>query len=40
MTPDTLFGFALAGGGVSWSLAQGLGSGNGNAFQAGLYATH
>jgi outer membrane autotransporter protein len=39
-SPDTMFGFALAGGGVSWSLAEGLGSGTGDAFQAGIYATH
>ena len=38
-TPDTLAGFALAGGGTNWGLAQGLGSGRSDAFQAGLYAT-
>ena len=37
VTPDTLLGFALAGGGTSWSLAQGLGTGRSDAFQAGLY---
>ena len=37
VTPDTLFGFALAGGGTGWSLAQGLGTGRSDAFQAGLY---
>ena len=37
LTPDTVAGFALAGGGTSWSLAQGLGSGKSDAFQAGLY---
>jgi outer membrane autotransporter protein len=37
VTPDTRLGFALAGGGSSWSLAQGLGSGRSDAFQAGLY---
>jgi outer membrane autotransporter protein len=30
-------GFALAGGGTGWSLAQGLGSGRSEAFQAGVY---
>jgi uncharacterized protein with beta-barrel porin domain len=37
ITPDTLLGFALAGGGTNWSLAQGLGTGRSDAFQAGLY---
>lgn len=38
---DTLLGFALAGGGTNWSLAQALGSGRGDTFQAGLYGiTH
>src|SRR5262249_52215846 len=37
VTPDTIVGFALAGGGTSWSLAQGLGGGRSDAFQAGLY---
>ena len=36
-TPDTTVGFALAGGGSNWSLAQGLGGGKSDAFQAGLY---
>jgi uncharacterized protein with beta-barrel porin domain len=40
-TPDTLYGFALAGGGTNWNLAQALGSGRSDAFQAGIYAkTH
>jgi outer membrane autotransporter protein len=30
-------GFAFAGGGTDWSLAQGLGGGKSDAFQAGLY---
>ena len=30
-------GFALAGGGTNWSLAQGLGGGKSDAFQAGVY---
>jgi uncharacterized protein with beta-barrel porin domain len=36
-TPDTIVGFALAGGGTNWSLSQGLGGGKSDAFQAGLY---
>ncbi len=39
VTPDTLIGFALAGGGTSWNLAQGLGGGHSDAFQAGLYGS-
>jgi autotransporter-associated beta strand protein/T5SS/PEP-CTERM-associated repeat protein len=39
LTPDTLVGVSLAGGGTSWGLAQGLGSGHSDAFQAGLYAS-
>ena len=38
-TPDTVLGFALAGGGTGWSLSQGLGSGKSDAFQAGIYGT-
>ena len=37
-SPDTVAGFALAGGGTNWSLAQGLGGGRSDAFQAGVYA--
>jgi uncharacterized protein YhjY with autotransporter beta-barrel domain len=37
-TPTTFYGFALAGGGTSWNLAQGLGSGRSDAFQAGVFA--
>jgi outer membrane autotransporter protein len=37
--PGTVVGFALAGGGTSWSLAQNLGSGRSDAFQAGVYGT-
>ena len=36
-TPDTVLGFALAGGGTNWSLSQGLGGGKSDAFQAGIY---
>jgi fibronectin-binding autotransporter adhesin len=40
-TPDFTYGFGLAGGGTNWSLAQGLGTGRSDSFQAGLYAkTH
>ena len=38
IAPSTVVGFALAGGGTGWSLAQGLGSGSSDAFQAGVYA--
>jgi outer membrane autotransporter protein len=34
-----LIGFALAGGGTSWSLSQGLGGGQSDVFQAGLYGS-
>jgi uncharacterized protein with beta-barrel porin domain len=34
---DNLVGFALAAGGTNWGLAQGLGSGRSDAFQAGIY---
>jgi autotransporter-associated beta strand protein len=37
LTRDTVIGFALAGGGTGWSLANGLGSGKSDAFQAGVY---
>jgi autotransporter-associated beta strand protein len=36
-SPDTIFGFALAGGGTNWGLAQNLGGGRSDAFQAGIY---
>ncbi|MDH7795531.1 MULTISPECIES: autotransporter domain-containing protein [unclassified Beijerinckia] len=36
-TPDTVIGFALGGGGTSYRLASGAGSGSANMFQAGLY---
>ena len=39
LTPATSYGFALAGGGTNWNLAQSLGSGRSNSFQAGLYGT-
>jgi hypothetical protein len=37
-SPDGILGFALAGGGTNWGLAQGLGGGRSDAFQAGLYS--
>jgi uncharacterized protein with beta-barrel porin domain len=40
VSPDTLAGFALAGGGTSFSLANGLGSGSADLFQAGAFARH
>ncbi|MFZ0721348.1 MAG: autotransporter outer membrane beta-barrel domain-containing protein [Xanthobacteraceae bacterium] len=41
VTPDTVYGFGVAGGGTNWNLAQGLGNGRSDAFQAGVYAkTH
>lgn len=38
LTRDAVVGFALAGGGTNWSLAQGLGGGKSEAFQGGIYA--
>ena len=35
--PNTIVGLALGGGGTSWQLGQGLGSGNSGMFQAGAY---
>ncbi|HEY7663358.1 MAG TPA: autotransporter domain-containing protein [Xanthobacteraceae bacterium] len=37
LSRDSVAGFALAGGGTNWSLAQGLGGGKSDAFQAGVY---
>jgi outer membrane autotransporter protein len=36
-SPDTLAGFALAGGGTNWGLVQGLGTGRSDALQVGVY---
>jgi hypothetical protein len=36
-TPNTIFGFALAGGGTNWGLANALGTGRSDALQAGVY---
>lgn len=38
LTPDTLVGFALAGGGTSFGLSQGLGGGTSDMFQGSVYA--
>ena len=38
LAPGTLIGFALAGGATSFGLAQGLGSGTSDLFQASVYA--
>jgi uncharacterized protein with beta-barrel porin domain len=37
VTPDSVLGFALAGGGTNWDLAQSLGGGRSSAFQTGVY---
>ena len=37
MSPDTVVGFALAGGGTNWGLAQELGGGNSDTAAAGVY---
>jgi autotransporter-associated beta strand protein len=39
-SPSTLFGFALAGGATSFSLANAMGSGRSDLFQAGAYLRH
>jgi YVTN family beta-propeller protein len=38
-SPDTVLGFALAGGGTSWALSGGLGDGRSDLFQAGVYGS-
>jgi len=38
--PNTIVGFGLAGGTGSWGLADGMGGGNMNDFQAGVYGRH
>jgi T5SS/PEP-CTERM-associated repeat protein len=40
LSPDTLVGFALGGAGTSYHLANGLGGGRSDMFQAGIYARH
>jgi len=37
VSPFTIVGFALAGGGTNWSLAEGLGGGRSDALQVGVY---
>jgi uncharacterized protein with beta-barrel porin domain len=39
VAPETFLGFALAGAGTNWTLAQGLGGGKSDAFQAGVYGS-
>ena len=39
VSADTVLGFAAAGSGTNWSLAQSLGTGRSDAFQAGVYGT-
>jgi autotransporter-associated beta strand protein len=40
LSPNTLAGFALAGGGTSFAIANGLGGGRSDLFQAGVYLRH
>lgn len=40
LDPSTTYGFGLSGGGTNWNLAQALGDGRSDTFQAGLYAKH
>ena len=40
ISPFTLAGFALAGGGTNFSIANGLGSGQSDLFQAGAFVRH
>lgn len=40
VTPNTMIGFALGGAGTNFSLANGLGHGSSDMFQAGIYARH
>ena len=40
LSPDTLAGFALAGGGTNFNVANGLGSGRSDLFQAGAFIRH
>jgi outer membrane autotransporter protein len=39
VSPNTTFGFALAGAATNWGLANGLGTGKSDAFQVGAYAS-
>jgi uncharacterized protein with beta-barrel porin domain len=38
--PDTVIGFALGGGYANWNVSSGLGGGNSDIFQAGIYGSH
>ena len=38
-TPDSVYGFALAGGGTNWSVAENLGTGRSDSFQVGVHDT-
>jgi len=40
VSPDTLLGFAVAGGGTSFTLANALGQGSSDLFQAGAFGRH
>jgi uncharacterized protein with beta-barrel porin domain len=40
LSPDTLVGFAMSGGGTTFALAQAGGSGRSDVFQAGAFARH
>ncbi|WP_245502431.1 autotransporter domain-containing protein [Bradyrhizobium betae] len=40
LSVDTLVGFALGGGGLNYSLANAMGSGSADLFQAGIYGRH
>jgi uncharacterized protein with beta-barrel porin domain len=41
LSPNTIVGFSLAGAGTNWGLANGLGTGRGDAMQTGVYGvTH
>lgn len=40
LLPDTVIGFAVAGGGTKFSLSDGMGSGDSDLFQAGIYGRH
>jgi uncharacterized protein with beta-barrel porin domain len=39
LTPDSVVGFALAGGGTNWGLSGGLGTGRSDMFEGGVYGT-
>src|SRR5262249_59242919 len=39
ITPDTTVGFALGGAGTDWTVANALGTGRSDVFQAGLYGS-